>query len=362
MPTMTADMTSRVAELAGGAFKSFCDEIAGMFGLDMRCERQQVGVEKAEALRAHFRKLAAVHVVQGQGALEGTFHLLLDHAGLFILSGVVVMLPEGRIIEEIKRNSMENTEHLQDPAREVGNLLVGSWDRVFRAECKGHKHFVKAATFIGKAWESPSETGLSTDAEALFVLYEMTVEPYPSFKCAAVFPKAVLAGIAPQQEPAELPPTPAKDAPAQDVNGTVTQTLEVHLPPAAVAPTGGSVVHSPPAVVVSTGESIEAAEVSDVPAVNESIGPHVQESALSELLRTPAAEIMEEEVVWASPDDTVQDVIAKMQQFNCGYVLVGANGDIEGLVSNSKFWEPSVCTFVPCLPSGAARKMTPRSA
>ena len=44
---------------------------------------------------------------------------------------------------------------------------------------------------------------------------------------------------------------------------------------------------------------------------------------------------MEKEVVWAGPEDTVQDVIAKMQQHNVGYVLVGSNGVLEGLVSNS---------------------------
>jgi CBS domain-containing membrane protein len=44
---------------------------------------------------------------------------------------------------------------------------------------------------------------------------------------------------------------------------------------------------------------------------------------------------MEKDVVWAGPDDTVQDVLAKMQQHNTGYVLVGRNGVLEGLVSSS---------------------------
>lgn len=40
-------------------------------------------------------------------------------------------------------------------------------------------------------------------------------------------------------------------------------------------------------------------------------------------------------MVWADPEDTVQDVIAKMQQHNVGYVLIGHNGVLEGLVSSS---------------------------
>ena len=59
------------------------------------------------------------------------------------------------------------------------------------------------------------------------------------------------------------------------------------------------------------------------------------QAGLAEFLGTTVAEIMEKEVVWAGPEDTVQDVIAKMQQHNVGYVLIGVNGVLEGLVSNS---------------------------
>jgi CBS domain-containing membrane protein len=64
------------------------------------------------------------------------------------------------------------------------------------------------------------------------------------------------------------------------------------------------------------------------------IQSHTQ-SGLAEFLDMPASAIMEKEVVWAGPEDTVQDVIAKMQQHNVGYVLVGVNGVLEGLVSGS---------------------------
>jgi len=59
------------------------------------------------------------------------------------------------------------------------------------------------------------------------------------------------------------------------------------------------------------------------------------QAVLGEFLGRSAAEIMDKEVVWAGPEDTVQDVIAKMQQHNVGYVLVGTNGVLEGLLSGS---------------------------
>ena len=150
MTTLAPDIIARTTELTDTAFDSFCEDIAGMFGIELKCERRQASLETVQSLNTHFKKLAAVHVVQGRGALDGQFQLMFDQGGLFILSGVVVMLPQSRILEEVKRGTTESVEHLKDSAQEVGNLLVGSWDRVFRAGCRGHQHFLKAATSIGK--------------------------------------------------------------------------------------------------------------------------------------------------------------------------------------------------------------------
>ena len=193
--TIDSTSTGRMTELSDAAYQSFCEGISGMFGVEMRCERRQAEAGAAGQLQGHFKKLTAVHPVTADGALRGTFHLLFDQAGLFILSGVVVMLPEGRILEQVKRGSMENTDSLQDAAREVGNLLVGAWDTVFRGQCGGHGHFVKKDTVIGKLWDKPDRMPLSPDDPVLLALYEMTVEPYPSFTCAAVVPQAMLAGL-----------------------------------------------------------------------------------------------------------------------------------------------------------------------
>jgi len=45
--------------------------------------------------------------------------------------------------------------------------------------------------------------------------------------------------------------------------------------------------------------------------------------------------IMHKELVWGSPDDSIQQTFAKMQQHNTGYVMVGRNGVLEGIVSRS---------------------------
>ena len=48
-----------------------------------------------------------------------------------------------------------------------------------------------------------------------------------------------------------------------------------------------------------------------------------------------AKDIMHEDLVWGSPEDSVQESRTKMQQHNTGYLLIGRNGVLEGLVSKS---------------------------
>ena len=195
MASATIDITPQVSRLSDNSFQAFCDDMAGMFDVDMQCDCRQAAVGPVAGLREHFKKLAAVHVIKADGILNGTFYLVFDQGGLFILGGVIVMLPEQRILEVVRRGALQDAEGLQDAVREGGNLLAGSWDRIFREECATHKHFLKTGTFIGKPWDGAGQPELQAEKDALIVRYEMKVGPYPSFTCAAVFPTVVLEGI-----------------------------------------------------------------------------------------------------------------------------------------------------------------------
>lgn len=372
MAAAGTDILAHLIDLSDNAFAAFCEDIGGMFGVEMRCERRQTLTAPARSLRDHFKKLAVAHLCKADGALSGTFHLVFDQGGLFILSGVIVMLPETRIVEEAKRGSLEEAMNLQDAAREVGNLLVGSWDRIFREECPGHEHFVKASTFIGKPWDKPEQVELRADSEVDVLLYEMTVDPYPSFTCAAVFPREVLMGFG--QSPAPTKPVAAEEpqkAKASEPAATAVQSPTSVVQPPSPEPTAGATPEAPPATepvspvvspspksnqvegVIPPGRGSPPIDVDMLPselASAESGGAsrpggfsfldeaYIQsgpQSGLAEFMSLQAYEIMEKDVVWAGPEETVQDVIAKMQQHNVGYVLIGVNGLLEGLVSNS---------------------------
>ena len=94
MAVAATDIQSGLTELCDGAFEAFCSDIGGMFDANMTCERQEVGTGTVTDLQKRFKKLAAVHHIEATGTLDGTFHLFFDQGGLFVLSGVIVMLPE----------------------------------------------------------------------------------------------------------------------------------------------------------------------------------------------------------------------------------------------------------------------------
>jgi len=54
-----------------------------------------------------------------------------------------------------------------------------------------------------------------------------------------------------------------------------------------------------------------------------------------DLFEIRANDIMQNQVTWASPDNSLQQVLTKMQQTDAGYIMIGQNGVLEGIVSKS---------------------------
>ena len=58
-------------------------------------------------------------------------------------------------------------------------------------------------------------------------------------------------------------------------------------------------------------------------------------SGAGELLCIFAKDIMQKDIVWAGPDESVQQVLKKMQQHDAGYIMIGQDRVLEGIVSKS---------------------------
>jgi CBS domain-containing protein len=61
----------------------------------------------------------------------------------------------------------------------------------------------------------------------------------------------------------------------------------------------------------------------------------VTNSVTDNVFEKRAEDIMQNQVTWASPDDSLEQVLVKMQQTDAGYIMIGRNGVLEGIVSKS---------------------------
>ncbi len=205
------EIISGTIRLTREAFSAFCDDISTMFGPKMQFMPQNVCYENIDALKEHFSKLVAVFFVKAEGAegaLNGTFQLILDRGGLFTLAGRLSIMPQQmtsllerivgpqKIMNNIKNGTLKEAEEISDALAEVGNLLVGAWDKVFREKLEGHKHFVKTNVFIGNPWDKPEEKiGLAGNIKTAFSPFKIKVDNYPPFYCGAIFPQKVFGDL-----------------------------------------------------------------------------------------------------------------------------------------------------------------------
>jgi CBS domain-containing protein len=219
----------KVVELSKEALDAFCDDIATMFEVDMTCQEQEIVVTDLQSVKKHFSGIAAVHTVNAEGALTGDFQLVFDKGGLFTLAGVIVMLPAKRIQDEVEFGTLEEAQSMGDIVGEVGNLLVGTWDRVFREGMEGHKHFRKASSFIGDPWSDPSKIAGWTDSEKYhFILCEIAIESFACFQCAVLLPlgtKAPAEDLDIAANPDTSPTDPEQEDEITDEDAVLEQEL-----------------------------------------------------------------------------------------------------------------------------------------
>ena len=370
------NLKPRVTELATQAFKTFCDDISDTFGVDMQCEQHVIVAETLAGLQKRFKKLVAVNIIDSKGILDGTFQFIFDQEGLFTLGGIIVMLPEKRIASNRQNASADLAEVMNDAIGEAGNLLVASWERVFSESLKGHKHFSqRLPAFVGKPWDKPEETiGLSGDEEIFFIPYEMTVGLYPAFKCGVILPKKIFgesSDFMPEQNTTIEQNTQEKaGGNLQDRQNATEKTdstktrktrkgsskkLKTKKPAAKKTSQQQKQVHkdaesahginqdqtittetNDDAGMGPVSEAIKKiAQSSTVLPESSTAAKKATNSVVDNVFEKCAEDIMQNQVTWASPDDSLQQVHAKMQQTDGGYIMIGRNGVLEGIVSKS---------------------------
>jgi CBS domain-containing protein len=388
MLNLDDQVKSRVIELTADSLSGFCDDISGMFGIEMSCKTHEPVTETAKDLKKRFKKMTAVTSVAATGELNGRFHSIIDQGGLFTMSGVIVMLPENRIKEEIHRGDEKEAIHMRDAVTELGNLLAGTFDRIFREGMSKHGHFAQCATFIGKPWLNPQEAiSLPADEEFLFIPYEMTIGTFPTFNGGVILPDAL---FQPEPQPKEQPQSDPQDQdesasqldqqddPSQQTEPADTgpepddeKTAQLYTPVQTPLPADESTTETnsddtdarPADNNESDDDDTESGPDDTDPPDKQDADEEAADDEPSATLTQPqdrpvstairnmvssaqavsnhiflsmtAQDIMETQTIWIQPDDTVQNAIDRMQQNQVGYLMVGSDGNLQGIVSRS---------------------------
>lgn len=380
MTTTATEIKSQLAELATEAFEAFCSDIMGMFGLNVECKQRDVSSMAVESLIERFRVPAAASTVKSDGTIQGTFGLVVGKQGLFTLAGAVTM-PEQmtsllekcvgpqKVMDNIKKGTIKEAEQVRDAISEACNLMVGSWDRIFRERVKGHIHFLQTQTFIGEPWDNLSQTtGLNENEEFICAVYEMKVGNYPAFDCAVVFPDAMLANInliLLEEGHAEETEEVKKQAATDNKNGTNEKTNEqtgkTSDPHSESSEQDTSKDEQPDLEQKEQAEEEKVEQASEAKEQTEDSNEDISEDndtkqEINEIeteeepvpqiklrkrisgkfsLKANAEAIMDTDVFWCSPEDSVELALNKMRQHNTGYLMIGTDGVLEGIVSNS---------------------------
>jgi CBS domain-containing protein len=354
MTLQQTQLATELETLTQRAFDAFCEDIAGMFDCSMQTAEQKILRGNVGQLKKEFGKITSINTLQAQGTLNGQCAIWFDQAALFILSGIVVMLPEKRIQEQVKTGALKDAQALTDAIKELGNLMTGSWDRIFRQSLAGHKHLKQVNVYIGPLWANPKESiQMEPDHECLMILSKIKVSSFEPVLCAAVFPIEILEPKAAEEPAAEPKSEPQAAADKADKTPAPAPSTEQSLEPAAASPAAD--VSLPPAESPQTPAANSPVQVETIEqparpspvskAIEQLVGsgqpglaaPYTAMSgpvgALD--LNCPVQSIVNMPAVWIDPDASIQQAILLMQQHNTSYLLAGKNGQLEGILSRS---------------------------
>lgn len=194
MNVCETDFKSETFHLANEAFEAFCVDVETMFGIELKRRPLEQQNLNGESLKKYFKKLCIVNTVEAQGAIDGSFYLILNQEAMFALAGIFVMLPEDKILENIKTGTAQQAQEMGSVIEDAGNLLVGAFDRVFRENAETHEHFLRTETFIGSQWpDIQKNSGIKKNTDIAVCSYEITAGNLPPFICCAAFPETVFA-------------------------------------------------------------------------------------------------------------------------------------------------------------------------
>jgi len=183
----------KILAFSSRAMNEFCTGYGWMFDKNISCTLGGVNTMSADQLKKNFSGIIAVNSVDCAGPIDGRFKVVFDKSALFTLAGVIVMMPPPRVKENCARGTEEDASYVADAIGEVGNMLVGSFQKIFSEGVDGQEGFGSEGRMhlnlpvpVGCVDLNLDETVESFSV----IVYELTVTGYDPFKIHVVFPQA----------------------------------------------------------------------------------------------------------------------------------------------------------------------------
>lgn len=193
------NIDSIASDLLSKSLKEFCSGLGMMFDLKIGYEANQTSHTTLEALKSSFGSLSAVYSVEARGSINGVLYLILDQKGVFTLPGIIVMHPPKRIQENCEKGTMEDANPISDAIGELGNLLVGEFDKASRDVFDEKTHLLQIGTKVGFLKDIPEVfTDISDGEEFSYAGCEVTVGSYVPFQCGVIMPLSLFSAASEQ--------------------------------------------------------------------------------------------------------------------------------------------------------------------
>jgi CBS domain-containing protein len=190
----------------------------------------------------------------------------------------------------------------------------------------------------------------------------MTVGSYPAFNFGVILPKTIFgesSDFTPEQNTTVEQDTPEETEENTPEMQTATKKTDSEEPDIVEGSDGEEAKQEQPSAEETPADDVAenaaaASETSEEPPrgkIFEAIRKIAQSPAIlpgqsamvkneihgvtGNLFEIRANDIMQNKVTWAGPDDSLQQALAKMKQTDAGYIMIGQNGVLEGIVSQS---------------------------
>jgi CBS domain-containing protein len=154
----------------------------------------------------------------------------------------------------------------------------------------------------------------------------MTINHYPAFDFSIIFPRKIFDGVSKSE--AEQPAKAKGRGKKEKKQDTAAKQPEPPKETATAEKTEGD-KNSVGPISGAIRKMVES------PALLPSDLAPVAGDAKGTSPSLCAADIMQKNIVWSSPDESVQQAFEKMQQHDTNYIVIGRDEGLEGIVSKS---------------------------